>query len=149
MKVLFLKHVVNVWKEGEIKEVKPGYAVNMLFPKGLAIELTPDAEKKYKDKLKKEEIYKRELIEWRHGLSEKLNWQKLEFTLRTWVNHKVYWGIWEKDIIEEVKRKFKIELSKKHIELPDWHLKKLWETQIYIKLWKDAMSKLFVTIKEE
>ncbi len=149
MKVLFLKHVVNVWKEGEIKEVKPGYAVNMLLPKWLAIELTPEAEKKYKDKLKKEEAYKRELIEDRHKLSEKLNWQRLDFVLKTWVNHKVYWWIWEKDIILEIKRKFKIELTKKHIELPDWHLKKLWESQIYVKLWKDAMSKLFVTIKEE
>jgi large subunit ribosomal protein L9 len=149
MKVLFLKHVVNVWKEWEIKEVKPGYAANLLFPQGLAIELTPDAEKKYKDKLKREEIHKRELIENRHNLSEKLNWQKLVFTLKTWANHKVYWGIWEKDVISEIKKKFKIELSKKHIYLPDGHLKKLWESQIYIKLWKDAMAKLFITINEE
>ena len=149
MKVLFLKHVVNVWKEGDIKVVKPGYAVNLLFPQGLAIELTPDAEKKYKDKLKKEEIHKRDLIENRHNLSEKLNGQKLVFTLKTWANHKVYWWIWEKDIISEIKKKFKIELSKKHIDLPDWHLKKLWESQIYIKLWKDAMAKLFITINEE
>ena len=149
MKVLFLKHVVNVWKEGEIKEVKPGYAANLLFPQGLAIELTPDAEKKYREKIKKQEVHKRELIENRHNLSDKLNWQKLVFTLKTWVNHKVYWGIWEKDVIAEIKKKFKIELSKKHIDLPDWHIKKLWESQVYIKLGKDAMAKLFITINEE
>jgi hypothetical protein len=39
----------------------------------LAIELTPDVEKKYKDKLKKDEAHKRELIENRHNISEKLN----------------------------------------------------------------------------
>ncbi len=149
MKVLFLKHVVNVWKEWDIKDVKPGYAINMLFPKGLAVELTPDAEKKHKEKLKKEELHKRELIENRHNISERLNGQKLYFKLKTWVNHKVYWGIWEKDIILEIKKKLKIELSKKHIELPDWHIKKLWESQIYIKLGKDAMAKLFIIINEE
>jgi len=42
----------------------------MLFPKGLAIELTPAAEKQYKNKLKKEEAHKRELIENRHNLVE-------------------------------------------------------------------------------
>jgi ribosomal protein L9 len=148
MKVLFLKHVVNVWKEWEIKEVKPGYAANMLFPKWYAIELTPEAEKQHKAKLKREEAHKREMIENRHNLSEILNQKRLEFTLKTWANHKVYWGIWEKDIIAEIKKKFKIELSKKHIEMPDGHIKKLWENQIFIKLGKDAMAKMFVVIKE-
>ena len=67
MKVLFLKHVVNVGKEGEIKDVKPGYAANCLFPQGFAIELTPAEEKKYKAKLKREDTHRRELIENRHG----------------------------------------------------------------------------------
>lgn len=146
MKVLFLKHVINVWKEGEIKDVKPWYAINLLFPKWLAIELTPESEKKYIDKLKKQEAHKRGLIENRYSLVEKLNWKKLCFYLKTWNNKKTYWGIWEKDIIEEIKKKFKIELSKKHIYLPDWHIKKLWETQIYINLWKDTMAKLFIII---
>ena len=149
MKVLFLKHVVNVWKEGEIKEVKTWYAANMLLPKWLAIELTPETEKKYKDKLKREEKHKRELIDNRHKISETLNNQKLNFTLKTWANHKVYWWIWEKDIITRIKKKFKIELSKKHIDMPDWHVKKLWENQIFIKLWKDAMAKSFIVINEE
>lgn len=148
MKVLFLKHVVNVGKEWEIKEVKPGYAANMLFPKWYAIELTAQAEKQYKSKLKKEETHKREMIENRHNLSEILNHVKLEFTLKTWANHKVYGWIWEKDIITEIKKKYKIELSKKHIEMPDGHIKKLWENQIFIKFGKDAMAKVFIIIKE-
>jgi ribosomal protein L9 len=45
----------------------------MLFPKGLAIELTPEAEKKHKEKLKKEQKHKMELIENRHKISEELN----------------------------------------------------------------------------
>ncbi len=149
MKVLFLKHVVNVWKPWEIKEVKPWYAANMLLPKWLAIELTPEAEKQHKQKLQKEERHKRELIENRHKISESLNWQKFEFIMRTWNNHKVYGGIWEKDIIREVKKKFKIELSKKHIDMPDGHVKKIGENQIFIKLWKDAMAKVFIIIKEQ
>lgn len=149
MKVLFLKHVINVGKPWEIKEVKPGYAANMLFPQWLAIELTPETEKKYKEKLKKEEKHRMELIENRHEISESLNHKKLEFILKTWTNHKVYGWIWEKDIIDEVKKKFKIELSKKHIDMPDGHLKKLGEHIIYIKLWKDAMAKVFIVLNEE
>lgn len=149
MKVLFLKHVINVWKEWEIKDVKPGFAANMLFPKWLAIELTPKAEKEYKDKIKREEIHKRGLIEDRHRISNELNGQKLEFILKTWTNNKLFGGVWEKDIIREIKRKFKIELSKKHISMPDGHIKKLWENQIYIKLGKDAMAKIFILISAD
>lgn len=149
MKVLFLKHVVNVWKPWEIKEVKAWYASNMLIPQWLAIEFTAEVEKNYKEKQKKEEKNRQLLIEERHNIVEKLNWQKLEFIAKTWTNHKVYWWIWEKDIISLIKKKFKIELTKKHIDMPDWHIKKIWETQIYVKLWKDAMAKIFVNLKEE
>ncbi len=149
MKVLFLKHVINVGKEWEIKEVKPGYASNMLIPQWLAIELTPEAEKKYRDKIKKDEKHRMELIENRHIISESLNHKKLDFVLKTWTNNKVYGWIWEKDIIEYIKKKFKIELTKKHIDMPNGHLKKIWEHIVYIKLWKDAMAKIFININEE
>jgi ribosomal protein L9 len=45
----------------------------MLFPKGLAIELTPEAEKKHFEKLKRDQKHRMELIENRHDISEKLN----------------------------------------------------------------------------
>jgi len=149
MKVLFLQHVINVAKAWEIKEVKPGYAQNMLFPKKLAIELTPKAEKEYMEKLKREDAHKRELIENRHKIVEKINWAVLKFKLKTWANWKVYWGIWEKNIIKSVKYQFGIELTKKHIDLPGGHIKKLWESQVFIKLGKDAMAKLTALVESE
>ncbi len=149
MKVLFLKHVINVAKEGEIKDVNPGYAANYLFPQKLAIELTPKTEKEYKEKLKKEEAHRRELIENRHKIVNTINNAKFLFKLKTHDNWKVYWAVWEKDIIKKIKSKFKVELSKKHIDMPDGHLKKLWEHTIFVKLGKDAIAKIFVIIEAE
>ncbi len=149
MKVLFLKHVVNVWKEGEIKDVKPWYATNFLFPKNFAVELTPEMKKMHLQKLKKQDATKRELIENKFKLSEELNWKSLTFVLKTWSKWKIYGWVWEKDIINYVKKNFKIQLSKKHINMPDWHIKRVWESFIYINLWKDAMAKITVIVKWE
>jgi large subunit ribosomal protein L9 len=43
MKVLFVKSVKGIGKEGEVKEVAPGYAQSFLFPQKIAIEATPSA----------------------------------------------------------------------------------------------------------
>ena len=149
MKVLFLENVLHVAKKWDIKEVKPGFAQNMLFPKKLAVELTPEIEKKMKEKSLKEEAHKREIIENRHHIVEELNNQKLNFKLKTDWKNKVFWGIWEKDIIREIKRLFKLDLTKKHIALPWGHIKKLGESQVFIKLGKDAMAKMFVIVNAE
>jgi large subunit ribosomal protein L9 len=82
MKVLFLENVVHVAKKGEIKEVKPGYAQNMLFPKKLAVELSDKVEREMKAKVKKEDFHRRELIEDRHNIVEELNGKKLTFKLK-------------------------------------------------------------------
>ncbi|MDA7494848.1 50S ribosomal protein L9 [Candidatus Gracilibacteria bacterium] len=149
MKVLFLENVLHVAKKGEIKEVKPGYAMNMLFPKKVAVELTPEVEKKFKDGLKKDDAHRRELLENRHNITELLNGKEFNFTLRTGTNNKVFGAIGEKDIIQAVKKQCKIEVTKKHILLPNGHIKQLGETQVYIKLGKDAQAKIKVIVNPE
>lgn len=149
MKVLFKKLVVNVGHPWDIKEVKTWYAMNCLFPQWLAIELTPQREKQMKSELKNKDKHNRDLIANRHAIAETLNNQILHFSLKTWAHWKVFWWIGEKDIIQEIKKHFKVDITKKHIELTHGHLKKLWESAIYIKLWKDSMAKMTAHIEAE
>lgn len=146
MKVLFKKHVVNVGHPGDIKEVKPGYALNFLFPQGLAVEATPAILKREKDSLKKEDAHNREMIEERHNMAQALNGKKISFTLQTTDAWKVYGGIGEKEIIDAIKKAYKIIVTKKHIDLPNGHIKKIGESFIYIKFWKDAMAKVTAVV---
>lgn len=146
MKVLFLHHVVNVGKKWEIKDVKPGYAQNFLFPKKLAEELTLERENQLRQQLNKQDKHRRELIENRHDIVEKIHGEKVYFELKTGSNGKVFGWIGEKDIIMILKKQFWVELSKKHIELSGGHIKKVGETYVYVKLWKDAIAKIVVSV---
>ena len=148
MKVLLLQNVLHIWKAWEIKEVKPWFAANMLFPKKLAVEFTKQEEQKYKAKLKKQEEQRRNLIEKKHEIVEMLNWQKFEFTLK-WTQKKVFWAVWEKDILEKIKKKFKLDLTKKNVDMPEGHLKKVWEHTIFVKITQKEMAKIFVIVKSE
>lgn len=149
MKVLFKELVVNVGHPWEIKEVKSGYAMNFLIPQWKAIELTSSLESKLNQEKKSQDKHNRNLLENRHKIVEELNGKILTFQLKTGWNGKVFGWIWEKDIIKEVKAKFKIELTKKHIELLDWHIKKIGETFIYINLGKDSKAKLIANVEVE
>ncbi len=51
MKVIFLKNVKGVANEGDVKDVKEGYAKNFLFKQKLALEATPANMKAHEEKL--------------------------------------------------------------------------------------------------
>jgi|GEM_PF-6609883 len=82
MKVIFLEHVINVAKVGEVKDVKPGYALNSLIPQGLAKKFTRELEKQMNLKTKKEDQNRIALSSEKSEIIEKLDGQRFEFTLK-------------------------------------------------------------------
>lgn len=52
MKVYLLKNVEKVGVAGEILKVSDGFALNFLFPKKLAVQITPENEQYYESKKK-------------------------------------------------------------------------------------------------
>jgi len=54
MKVILLKNIDKLGRQGEIKEVSIGYARNFLIPRGLADQATPDLIAQLENRKKKE-----------------------------------------------------------------------------------------------
>lgn len=146
MKVLFLKLVPNVWHVGEIKEISDSYARNFLIPKWLAKKITQEEEKQLQTQEKKQEEARRNLIENKHKIIEMLNGQTLLFKAKTLQNGKMFWWIWEHDVMQKILKDFKIELEKKHIDMVDGHIKKIGKKDIYIKLW-ETMAKITIIVE--
>ncbi|MGB0990037.1 50S ribosomal protein L9 [Arcobacter sp. F155] len=117
MKVLLLKDVKGTGKEGDVVEVKDGYGKNFLIGKGLALLATNEVLNKYKAQQRKlAEIEAQEIAEAKE-LSEKLNSTKLTIKHKIGANGHLIGSVTNKEISEELKTQFDIELDKKALTL--------------------------------
>ncbi|WP_417327516.1 50S ribosomal protein L9 [Halarcobacter sp.] len=117
MKVLLLKDVKGTGKEGDVVEVKDGYGKNFLIGKGLALLATNEVLNKYKAQQRKlAEIEAQEIAE-ANDLSEKLNSTKLTIKHKIGANGHLIGSVTNKEISEELKTQFDIELDKKALTL--------------------------------
>lgn len=147
--VQLLERIANVGKEGEIIEVSHAYARNFLIAKGLARLATPELIKREAEKKKKAQDNKSHLMEARHEIAQKLHNTTLVFELAG-SKDKIFGGLGEHEIIQEIKKKYGVELEKKHILLPEGHhLKKVGITDIKINLGSDVNIKMHVEIRSK
>jgi len=150
MKVIFTQHVLHVGKKWEIKEVSSGYASNFLFPKNLAKAYTQDIEKNIQASEQKKEAERRILLWNKQELVDTLSWEVFSFTLKTkW--DKTFWSVLTKDIAEYISKKYKIPVTKKHIDISWWHsaIKTLWDHDIYVNFGENYAAKAVVRIIAE
>jgi len=117
MKVLLIKDVTGTGKAGEVKEVKDGYGRNFLIKKGLAKLATPEVLKEWEEEQKKKEEILKSEIEKAKSLKEELESLKLTILHKAGENGHLYGSITNKEIANELKKQFNIEIDKKLIHL--------------------------------
>lgn len=140
--------MINVAKPGEVKDVKPGYALNSLIPQGLAKKLTPEMEKQMSKNAKKEDLNRIALKTEKSEIIEKLEGKKLEFFLK-WDAKKVFGSITEKDIVPLVNKLAGVTITKKYIILAGGHIKTFWEHVAHVKLDKHNVARIIIDVKPQ
>jgi len=148
MKVIFLQDVPHVARAGEVKEVANGYARNFLMPKKLATLVSPAATKALEARLKirareqgREEA---ELIE----LANQLEGKEIILKARAGGKERLYGSITAADIAAELQNAAGSVVDKRKIEL-DKPIHQLGSYEVIIKLAKDIMPKIRVTVVKE
>jgi len=103
MKVILKKDFIHLGREGEIKEVKDGYARNFLIPKGIAILATEGAIKS----LKASEERRKKKIEQRNKvlkeLAQKISQLTLSFSRTKNEEGHMFGSVTKSDIIKALK----------------------------------------------
>lgn len=100
MKVYLLKDVEKVGLAGEIIKVTDGYAQNFLFPKKLAVQITPANERFYLDRVRKVENRKEVIATETSMLSEKIKSASLELKRKTHDSGKLYASVGAHEVVD-------------------------------------------------
>ena len=148
MKVILLDNIKGVGKKDEIINASDGYARNYLFPKKLAVEATKENLGKLESKNEankfKKQNEKNDAIE----VANKLKELVLTIKVKAGENGKIFGGVTSKEISENLKEQYKIEIDKKKIEVIET-IKNIGRFTINIKLYEGVNAKLTVNIIAE
>jgi len=144
MKVIFLDDVPNVARAGEIKEVADGYGRNFLIPKKLALLATPQAISQAETRDKTKAKTNTELIE----LANQLEGKEISLKVKAGAKDRLYGSITSADIAAELSNTVGLAIDKRKIEL-DEPIRQLGSYEVAIRLAKDIVPKIRVTVTEE
>ena len=144
IKVILKENVGGLGKEGDIVEVKDGYARNYLFSKNFAVETTKFNIKQFElEKRKKVKSLEKEK-EIGLQLSEKIKNSSCTITVEAQPDDTLYGAITAQDIERNLKREG-LDIGKKQILLNE-PIKKLGVYQVSIKIYPEITSTIKVWV---
>ena len=147
MKVILLEDIRGSGKSGDVVNVSDGYARNMLIPRGLAVEATPQNVKQLEKK--KEAIAKKFAEDKAAALEIKKKLEEITVEVKTKAGKdgKVFGSVTSKDIAEALQA-LGFDVDKKKIQL-DSPIKAVGTTDVNVKLFTEVSGKVKVNVVSE
>ena len=148
MRVILLADVKKLGKKDQTIEVSDGYAVNYLFPRKLAVQVT----KKSVEVLENQQEQRREedakMKAEAQALANKLKDITLTFKVKTGKEGKLFGAISLKQVAEELNKQFGIDLDKRKF-VDKGTLNELGFHHINVELYKGVIGQVHVQILSE
>ena len=148
MKVILLADVKKLGKKDQTIEVSDGYAVNFLFPRHLAVQVT----KKSVEVLENQQEARREndakMKAEAEQLAKKLDAITLLFKVKTGREGKLFGAISLKQVAEELQKQFSIEIDKRKF-VDKGPLDELGFHHLGVELYKGVIGKVHVQVLGE
>lgn len=148
MIVILKKDVKGTGKAGEVIKVSPGYARNMLIPRGLAVEATEGNVRnleKQKQIQKEHEATEKAKAE---EVASKLSKENIVIKTKAGDGGRLFGSITNKDISEAIEKQLGIKIDRRKIVLEN-PIKELGVVNVEAKLYPEVIGKFAVEVKEE
>lgn len=148
MKVILLQDVKAQGKKGDLINVSDGYARNFLLPKGLAKEANQQAMNELKGK-QDAAIYHRNVEEEKaRNIAERMKEFTIELKAKCGENGKLFGSITSKEIAQELKKKYNIDIDKRKLDIGDG-IKTIGETSVKAHLYSGITGTFKVVVTED
>ena len=118
MKVVLLQDVKSIGKKGELVNVSDGYARNFLLPRKLAKEANAQAMNELKNAEAAREYKIKTETENAQKNASALSGKTLKIYAKPGQGGKIFGSVTAKELAEEIKRQFGIEVDKRKVVLP-------------------------------
>ena len=146
MKVILLADIKGVGKKDEVINASDGYARNFLLPKKLAVPADSGNMSRLNDK-KASMAHKKELeLNEAKEVAKKLAKIELLIKVKAGENGKIFGGVTNKEISEELKKLHNLDVDKKKIVLKE-NIKNLGRFSVDVKLYEGVSEKLTVVVQ--
>ena len=148
MKVILQQDVKGQGKKGQMVEVSEGYARNFLLPRKLAVEATAENVNtmKMQDKAKQARLAEEKAQA--QALAERLKGVQVKIKARAGQGGKLFGSITSKEISEELKKQFDMDVNKSKIVLSD-PIKSFGAFEVKCKLGSEVSGVINVLVIEE
>lgn len=148
MKVVLLADVKGSGKKGELVTVSDGYARNFLLPRNLAKEANAQA----MNELRNREESIRFKIETEkknaQNTADTINGKTVKLTAKAGQGGRLFGAVTAKEIAEELKRSFGVEVDKRKIVLEN-DIKAFGTYECEVKLYNGITAKIYAMVSEQ
>ena len=147
MEVILLEDVKSLGKKGQIVKVNEGYARNFILPKKLGVEANSKNLNDLKLQKAREEKEAAQKLAEAKAFGEQLSDKQVVVGLKTGEGGKIFGAVSAKEIVDEAKKQFGLDIDKKKLVLKE-SIKSLGTYEVPVKLHKDVTATLKVVVKE-
>lgn len=148
MKVILNDDVKHLGEMGDVKNVANGYARNYLFPRGLAVPCTPEAEAYFETKKEEIEARKAQKRKDSASLKDKLEGLEVVLTMPAGSNGKLYGAVTNLTVAEYYAANG-FEIERKKIEIPGLTIKNTGSYTAKVHLYESTVAEVKITVKAQ
>ena len=147
MKVIFLTDVKGSGKKGELKNVADGYARNMLLPKNLAVEATPENMNKLQGAQASAQHKVDVDIQNAKDIAAKIKGQRVDISAKAGSNGKLFGSVTAANVADAINKQFGVNIDKKKVSLST-DIKNFGSYKATVKLYNGISETVDVEVSE-